>query len=191
MNISDSQLKQSPPIRSYDKGYKWLHWLMAALVGLMFFALLGFNETMTDNERTEMLVGHSSLGIIISLLMALRVFKRFVKRDPTPKHVLRPWQAVMSKAVQLGLYASLITVPLSGFLSAQQHALPVKAFGFLHINRGLGQNYEEASFMLIRQFHEWGIKALMVLLVLHISAAIFHRWVQKDQVLASMTKIIK
>ncbi len=191
MNTSTTQLKQTPSIESYDKGYKWLHWLMAALVGLMFFALLGFNETMTDGERSEMLIGHSSLGIIISLLMVLRVFKRFVKRDPRPKHVLRPWQAFMSKAVQLGLYASLIFVPLSGFLTAQQHALAVKAFGVLHINQELGQDYEEATFMFLRQAHEWGIQALMVLLVLHISAALYHRWVQKDQVLGSMTKLKK
>ena len=37
-------------MESYSWSYKLLHWLMAALIFLMFFALLGFDPAMTDAE---------------------------------------------------------------------------------------------------------------------------------------------
>jgi len=37
--------------------------------------------------------------------------------------------------------------------------------------------------------HELGTKMIMILLVLHIGGALYHRFVKKDDVLASMTRV--
>ena len=177
--------------KGFDKGYKWLHWSMAALILLMFFALIGFAEGITTQERMEMLVGHSSLGTIISVLLIIRVFKRFIKKDAQPVQMINKWQLLVSKAVQLGLYACMIIVPVSGYLSARFHELPVMVFGSFNINQGSQVAYNMETFLSFRNIHEGAISVLMALLVLHIGAAFYHKLVKKDSVLASMTRFKK
>ncbi len=175
-------------LTAFDKGYKWLHWSMAFLVMLMLFALMGFADAVTTQERLEMLTGHSSIGTIISILLIARVFKRFIMRDPRPVQNTALWQRRAAKTVQAGLYFCMIFVPVTGYLSARFHELPVKVFGVLDINQGTQLAYNADTFQMIRLAHEWGIKLIMLLLVLHIGAALYHKFIKKDLVLASMTR---
>ena len=67
-------------MNSYSWSYKLLHWVMALLIFVMFLALQGFQVGMTDTDRIEMLVGHSSIGTFITMLLLIRIVKRFVFR---------------------------------------------------------------------------------------------------------------
>ncbi len=186
MTDTTHELEQTP-VAKYDRGYKWLHWSMAFLVLLMLFALIGFAQEMTVEEHMTILTGHSSIGTIISLLLLVRLTKRFVKRDPQPQHILPRWQQMASKSVQFGLYFCMVFIPVTGYLTARFHELPVKVFGNFDISQAAQQSYDQATFDAIRLAHELGIKLIMVLLVLHIGAAFYHRLVKKDGVLASIT----
>ena len=75
-------------VKQYDIVYKVLHWIMAALVLLMFMGSVGFASAVTEADKLTMLTGHSSMGIIVSCLLFLRILKRFVKNDPRPVHDL-------------------------------------------------------------------------------------------------------
>ncbi len=182
-NTEQSQLT------AFDKGYKWLHWSMAFLVMMMLLALFGFADAITTQERMDMLTGHSSIGTLISILLIVRISKRFIKRDPRPVQNIAQWQRRASKVVQMGLYFCMILVPITGYLSARFHELPVKVFGFFDINQGAQLAYNPETFQMIRLLHEWGINLIMLLLVLHIGAALYHKIIKKDLVLASMTRL--
>lgn len=173
----------------FDRGYKWLHWVLAVLFLLMLFALLGFSDGITQEERLEMLVGHSSIGTIISLLVIIRVFKRFVKRDSQPVQNIPGWQLKVSKIVQMGLYGCMVIVPITGYLTARIHELPVMAFGSFNLNQGGDIAYNAQAFTDMRSIHELAITIFIVLLVLHIGAALYHKLIKKDQVMASMTRL--
>ncbi len=175
--------------KNFDKGYKWLHWSMAVLVILMFFATFGFAGVQNVSEHKEMLVGHSSLGTLIALLIILRVQKRFIKKDPTPVQDIARWQQLASKRVQLALYFLMLFMPITGYLTANFHDLPVMVFGAFNLRQSAELGYDEEGFAMLRQIHELGSKLFMLLLVLHVGAAIYHRAVKKDGVLASMTKV--
>ena len=176
-------------VKSFDKGYKWLHWSMAILVMLMLFAAVGFAPGMPQSEHMEMLTGHSSIGTLVSILLIMRVAKRFVKRDPQPMQNIAHWQKLASKVVQLGLYFSLVFVPVTGYLTARFHELPVMVFGAFNLNQAGSQGFNQETFEMIRLAHELGTKMIMILLVLHIGGALYHRFVKKDDVLASMTSL--
>jgi len=186
----DTLLKNNESqLKSFDKAYKWLHWSMAILVMLMLFAAVGFAPGMSIAEHKEMLTGHSSIGTLVSILLILRVAKRFVKRDPQPVQNIAHWQKLASKAVQLGLYFSLVFVPITGYLTARFHELPVMVFGAFNLNQAGSQGFNQETFDMIRLAHELGTKMIMILLVLHIGGALYHRFVKKDDVLASMTRV--
>ena len=179
--------KNETQVKSFDKAYKWLHWSMAILVMLMLFAVLGFAQDMSLDEHKEILIGHSRLGTLVSILLIMRVAKRFLKRDPRPVQDIARWQKMASKAVQLGEYYSMELVPIPGNITAGFHELPVNVFGFFNLNQGGQQGFNQETFDMIRQAHEFGTKLIMILLVMHIGAALYHRLIKKDDVLASMT----
>ncbi len=178
---------EATKMKNFDKGYKWLHWSMAILMMLMLFAVLGFAQVTTPQEHLEMLTGHSSIGTLITILLIVRISKRFIKRDPKPVQNIAHWQKLASSAVQLGLYFCMVFVPLTGYLTARFHELPVNVFGFLDISQSGQQAFNQETFDMIRLSHEWGTKVIMVLLVLHIGAVLYHRLIKQDGVLASMT----
>ncbi len=175
--------------RSFDLGYKIIHWLMAILVLLMFFAIVGFAQAITDEERMGMLVGHSSIGTLISIFIIIRIYKRFIKKDPIPQQNINNKQRQISFAVQYAIYLLLVLIPLTGYLTANFHEFPVMVFGNININGG--REYNQTLFENLRLIHQIGIYSLMGLLTLHIGAALVHGIVKRDGVLGSMTRFKK
>ena len=184
----DQPAINAPAVSKYDLGYKLLHWLMAVLIFLMFLAGQGFASATTDEETITMLIGHSSIGTIITMLLIVRITKRFVLKSPRPVHNLQSFQQKAARAVQLSLYGVMVLVPVSGYLTGRLHELPVTPFTLINISQSAANGYQETAYIAARVIHETSIKLLMVLLVLHISAALYHRFVLKDTVLASMTR---
>jgi len=174
---------------SFSLGYKVIHWLMAVLVLLMFFGIVGFAQAITGEERMEMLVGHSSIGTLISIFVIIRIYKRFIKKDTVPEQNLSKIQRQTSHAVQYAIYFLLVLIPVSGYFAANFHELPVMLFGNFNINGG--REFNQTLFENLRVIHQSGIYSLMGLLVLHISAALFHAIVLRDGVLGSMTRLKK
>jgi len=66
--------------------------------------------------------------------------------------------------------------------------LPVMVFGAFNLNQAGSQGFNQETFDMIRLAHELGTKMIMILLVLHIGGALYHRLIKKDNVLASMTR---
>jgi len=169
----------------FDKIQKLLHWCMAFLIILMLFALIGFANEMTIEEHKEMLIGHSSIGSIISVLLLFRIIKRISKKPKTSQIGQSKWQLIAANVVHFGLYLSMILVPVTGYLTARLHELPVMAFGSFKLNAS-AQIYSESSFEFMRNTHEFSIVLLISLLTIHISAAICHKVILKDDVLKAM-----
>lgn len=173
--------------KSFDLGYKIIHWVMAVLVLLMFFAIFGFAQAITNEDRMAMLVGHSSIGTLISIFVIIRIYKRFIKKDAIPVQNISKLQRQASLSVQYAIYLLLVLIPFSGYLAANYHELPVMLFGNFNINGG--REFDQSVFENLRTIHQSGIYSLMGLLVLHISAALLHGVVMRDDVLGSMTKL--
>lgn len=169
-------------MQSYTWSFKLLHWLMAGLIILMFFAFLGFEFARTDSERIEMLLGHSSLGTIITVLLLIRLLKRFVLKQELPTHQLTKWQSKIAKSSHYLMYALMLLVPLSGYLTANFHELPVMVFGSFPLNGTADDNI----FSKLRIIHSTSIKLFIALIALHIGAALLHKFNLKDNVMYSM-----
>jgi len=175
--------------KSFSLGYKIIHWLMAALVLLMFFGIVGFAQAITDEDRMGMLVGHSSMGTLISIFVIIRIYKRFIRKDEVPEQKVSKIQRKISLSVQYGIYFLLVFIPFSGYLAANFHELPVMVFGNFNINGG--GEFKQNLFENLRFIHQFCIYSLMGLLVLHIGAALLHGIVIRDGVLGSMTRFKK
>ncbi|MBQ4861555.1 cytochrome b [Pseudoalteromonas sp. MMG013] len=167
---------------SYSWSYKLLHWLSAVLIILMCFALVGFNPQMSDADRSVMLIGHSSIGTFITLLIMIRLFKRFILKHKQPKHEQPPTFVTIAQLTHYALYALMVLVPLTGYITANFHQLPVQLFASIALNG----SHDTNLFNTARFVHASCVKALIALVILHIAGVLRHKFILKDNTLYKM-----
>jgi len=155
---------------------------MATLILIMFLALQGFSPDMSNADRSMMLIGHSSIGTVITMLLLMRISKRFIFKHKRPSLNTGSKQATAAKLTHYCLYLLMVLVPLTGFLTAYFHELPVQLFGSILLNGS--ENIE--AFTKLRLVHSTFVITLMVLVAMHITAALIHKYILRDNVLSSM-----
>lgn len=169
----------------FPRPFKWMHWITAVLVLVMLVAGQRFQGQMSDADRSFSLMVHASLGVLVALLVAARLACRFSGLARPPRNRLPAAQERAARLVQWSIYALLIFLPFTGFLTARADLLPVKLFGLINISTG-----NPAAFKALRQVHEAGTWLLIALLVVHIGGALVHA-ARRDGVLGGMNPFKK
>lgn len=166
----------------YSKTAKWLHWFMAVVIIFDLIMAQGFS-TMPDEQKGEILIGHSSIGSILLLLVLFRIFWRYKHPVSALPETVAQWQTTASRVSHLLLYALMIIVPLTGYYIAT--ASPIAVMPFASFVLG-GEGMTEEGFMAVRSLHAIATKLLMVLVSIHLIAAFNHWLLQKDGVFQRM-----
>jgi cytochrome b561 len=158
-----------------------LHWLIALLVLMMLgvgkFALPGVSPE--DPQKVFMLQTHAYTGGIIAFLLIVRLILRFTTKQPAPADAGHPALNFTAKAVHFLLYLLLIGMAVSGLGLFQLADLP-SVFG--------GEaSYPNDFFQYPPRLGHGLISTIMlVLVVLHFGAAMYHQFVRRDNLLARM-----
>lgn len=175
--------EENTPVK-YGATAKWLHWLIGFIVIIMLIFGRGL-EDMPLTEREQTIIGHAGLGTLVLLLMLIRWPWRLTHDAPGPTEVMGPWQIRLSKIMHWGLYVLLVLQPVFGILQAMFITeYEVVAFGLIDYSSMVA---DDASLARIFHIAHGATAALLSLLVLgHIGAALYHHFVQKDNVLKRM-----
>jgi cytochrome b561 len=181
-DISDRTGSGGP--RRYGRVAQWLHWATAVLVLAAFLYGPGGSETNVyaasrDFDRHL----HETLGSAVFVLVLVRVIWRLFDRRPEPAPVSR-WMGVAAIAVQLALYLLLFAVPLSAILGAWLEGHPLAYLGGLSIDAPFAPSHELGA--AIATIHTWLGDVILWAAGLHALAALYHHFILKDGVLASM-----
>jgi cytochrome b561 len=168
----------------YGRIAQLLHWLTAVLVLAAFLYGLGGPEARVyaasrDFDRHL----HETLGSAVFALVLVRVVWRLFDRRPEPASANR-WMGLVAIAVQLFLYLLLFAVPMSAVLGAWLEGHPLAFLGGTTIDAPFAPWHELGS--TIASIHTWLGDAIIWLAGLHASAALYHQFILKDGVLASM-----
>lgn len=167
----------------YGATAKALHWLVAALLAIQ----LPLGWLMPDIRR-GMIPGmamslHISIGMAVLLLIALRWVWRLA-HPVAPEISLPAWQRIATQLVHWLLYAVVLLTTLSGWFFASARGWTIYLFGLAPLPRLV----EEAS-PLGRSLGGWHKTLgwiLLVLIGLHVGAALVHLLVYKDRVMSRM-----
>jgi cytochrome b561 len=102
---------------------------------------------------------------------------------PLPASVPQ-WQRLAARTDQGLLYVLIFLMPLTGLIDAAAFSQPVRFFFLFDLPTVIAHNEPlgHAAFAV----HKIGAKALYVLLFLHASAALYHHYLLKDDVLRRM-----
>jgi superoxide oxidase len=168
----------------FDQVAIWLHWSTLALIVAQFSSAWLLGAASGADQTAALLLLHRSLGVAIWLVTACRLVWRllFANLPPFPESMPK-FQQRIAKLNEYGLYLLLIFQPLTGLAYTLFRGRPFPLFvwqmpKFLPGDRALAG--------LFHQLHEIGAFVLLSLIVVHILAALFHRFILKDNVLQRM-----
>ncbi len=145
------------------------------------FAQGGFPQQGTQNIFSTIGL-HMIVGISVLVLLVIRVLVRFATKHPewqTTGNKLFDW---VGNLTHLGLYLLTFLMVITGIILADRRGLLARTFG-------IGSTPTFGSFrrgFSLGMFHG-GVWALLVLLIaLHVVAALYHQFILKDNLLGRM-----
>lgn len=162
----------------YSKTAILLHWLIAILI-VANVALASLSEDLPRAARTAYMDPHKAIGISILTLSVLRLLWRLGHRPPPLPQALSGWQATLGRFVHALFYFLIIAVPLTGWLmvAAREGAPPVNFFGLFSVDLPVADSKALSSFG--HEGHEILTKPLVVLIILHVAAALKHQFIDR------------
>jgi cytochrome b561 len=172
-----------------------LHWLVALLM-IVNVALGIAADELPDDWVRPVIDTHKSIGITVLGLVLLRLLWRAGHPPPPLPIRYARWERIASHAVHGLLYASMLALPLSGWLhdSAWKDAAthPMQLFGLFEWPRiGLVSRIEpvakEALHTTLGIWHTGLGYALYGLLALHLAGALKHQFIDGERELQRMS----
>ena len=165
-----------------------LHWVSALLMIYMIFwgeGLVKGKPWMTPPTAAINPALHASLGILILILAVTRLGWRLM--NPPPADVPMPvWQARSSHALHWAFYALMILIPLSG-MAQWNKSIVGKYPEFADLDFFNLFPIPHYSMPAFGSLHGLMTNAAMVLLFLHVAAALKHQFLDKDNMLKRMS----
>jgi cytochrome b561 len=170
------------------------HWLIAALVLVNIGLGLSFDEFAPGSAlKLQVLLIHKSIGLTVLVLSVLRLVWRLMHKAPPLPADMSPMLKFLGRTSHVLLYVLTLALPLTGWalVSASSLGVPTHYFGlfdwpnlsyFANLPREQRAPYHE----LFDNTHVALAWTMIVLLPLHISAALFHQFVRRDDVLRRM-----
>ncbi len=180
-------MKAFPPPRAievYNPALRTLHWLMAALIFVALPLGVWARELPRGDLRSDVLFVHKSFGVTVLALVVLRVLVRLILGAPSYAVPLRRLVQAVAGASHFALYALMIALPVSGYVTSSSGGHPVSFFGLFTLpnlvphDKTLDEAAAQAHFVFA-----WTIG---IVLVLHLAAVVWHARVKRDEVLTRM-----
>lgn len=181
-----------------------LHWV----IGLSLLAMIPMGWWMSDaieQPQTQALAYrvfqiHKSIGFLILALTVLRIVWRLTHPVPRLPAQMHGWERFAARATHVAFYALMLGLPLTGWAYVSSGwavatdtplSVPTSWFGLFAIpHLGFIESASEAvrrnvGFMAMGAHSKlaWGV---IILVVLHVGAALKHQFFNRDGVLAHM-----
>jgi cytochrome b561 len=167
---------------SYGRGAIAFHWTVALL--LAWVAILGLLHDSWPKRTHEFWINiHALFGLALWGAVLARYCWRLTHAPPPLPAKIGTLYRRSSRAVHLAVYALLFVTPIIGIVTFIWHG---RAFelGLFQVNFGIAS--DRAVFEPTEDSHGYLAYALFALAALHISAALWHRFVRRDEILQRM-----
>lgn len=174
-------------VELYSPTARRFHWWTVALVAVqlplgLYMAYRGNTLGIFDDLTNTLYSSHKLIGIIIFLVVLARLIYRLTHGAPADEPTITWWQKGASHLNHWSLYLLLVLTPIFGYIGISQYpALDVFGFPLPPI---VPANQDSAGVTFY--VHFWLAMLLLLMVAVHVSAALFHYLIRKDNVLARM-----
>ena len=173
-------MKQTRSTTEYGLVSIATHWSIAVAIFTML--ALGFTASFTSDSKLQavLLRLHVPLGLTILFLTIWRFAWNYIWARTLPSFQLPRWQVLAAQANHLLLYVIIFAICGSGI------ALVAKSGASNTLLGAAGNTPIDFKIYAPMVGHVIGVFILIALLVLHISAALWHQLLLRDRLLARM-----
>jgi cytochrome b561 len=167
----------------YGTTAKVLHWIIAALLLVQYPIGWLMPDVHGGMKPGAAMTFHVSLGIVILILIVLRFAWR-LGHPVAPESSLPPWHRLSSEAVHWLLYALVLATTVTGWLFASFRGWSMSFFYLAPLPMLASENAAAMKTMDgLHQAMEW---ALLVVIGIHVVAAMAHIFIYRDRVIQRM-----
>ncbi len=168
---------------NYGSVAKFFHWLIFFLVFLMLCVGFFMDDISDKALRSEIVNLHKLTGLTILILMVLRLLWTLVNPKPALPLGTPDWQKSAERTVQFLIYATLIAMPIVGWVMVVAGGHPPHIFDFM-LRLPIAQS--KAVRNIGGDIHFYLAWVIILLVSIHILAALYHHFIKKDEVLRRM-----
>jgi cytochrome b561 len=169
---------------SYTSTAKSLHWLIVALLIVQFIVAWTMPEIRRNTPVTTLISLHFTMGMVILAVAIVRLAWRATHGEPEPEAGMPLWQTISARIVHWLLYLLLFVLPVLGWINASWRGMPIVMFGLelpkLVATRASGWGWTGDVHAVLSNY------LLLMLVGLHVLAALYHYVVRRDGVLQRM-----
>ena len=168
--------------KRYHTALVAIHWLMAVLLltalSMGTFVLQHIPNSSPD--KLDALKGHMVAGGLILVLTLIRLVVRLATKHPAPASTGNATLDRLAPLAHWALYLLVLLMAGSGIAMSVLAGLPEIVFG------GVGSLPADFKALPPRAVHGLVAKLLMLVILAHVVAALFHQFVRRDHLLARM-----
>lgn len=130
---------------------------------------------------------HKNLGITLVFVLAILLYVRFKHRPAPPTtQEMRPWMQKLAIIDHVILYALILVVCLSGYLSSSFTRWGTTLWWLIDLPRW-GWEDEDLN-MFFSDIHLWTAWALLAVVAVHIGGAMYHAF-RNDRIVRRMLRL--
>ena len=162
---------------------KFFHWVIAiAILCNGTFGLL-MDLARSPMQKINWLALHKSIGLTVLALVLLRMLWRWGDGRPAEEPGPR-WQMLAARTMHGVLYVVILAIPLTGWWFNSVSGKPLQWFKLFNLPPLTAKNDAWSDFA--HGVHEYLFWVLLLVLVIHVGAALKHHVFDNDNVLRRM-----
>ena len=168
----------------YPATSKLLHWLVAICVLTTAPVAITMTRLSEGPTRDTLYNFHKSLGVLILVLMILRLINRLAVGAPIAEPGIERWQKTVSSVVHTSYNVLQLAKPIVGYIANSAYGASTPFFGLFDLPPIVDKNETlSTSLFTIHRLVGW---LVIILVLIHVSAAVYHHFVRGDNVLQRM-----
>ena len=173
------------PYSATARGFHWLTVVATAVLVASGLVMVyrGKDLNIWDGLTNTLYASHKALGFVVLVIVVLRLVYRLMHGAPPDAPTLTPVQRSASHALHWLFYGVLLVLPLLGWIG-------ISMFPALDLFAGIKAPAltvpDQAMSKQVLWLHASLAYLLIVLIVMHVAAALFHHFIRGDDVLRRM-----
>lgn len=161
-----------------------LHWATVAFFIASFYIAWTMDDLPIGPEKIKLYNLHKSIGVTILALALLRLLWRWLDPAPALPARMPRWEQRAARLSHLALYLLMLVQPVTGLVHSWAANFPVVVWGQIVLPSLVGPDEElKKLFVAIHRYTSW---LIFILVFLHISAALRHHFLLRDDILTRM-----
>jgi cytochrome b561 len=170
---------------SYGFTARLLHWVIALMViSTIPVGQIMIQDGLARSVQNTLFIYHKNVGVVILLLMLLRLAYRLANPPPPLPDSVSPAQQAIAHLTHWFLYLLVVVMAVSGYVRVVAGGFPLEMLDALGVPRLLEKNKDLAN--TAKAIHATARYGLVILILMHVGAALFHGIVKRDGVFSRM-----